>query len=136
MVIRTCNRDDLHSVNELMDKVGFGHVDLMMFDDETIGAFDGDDCFGFIWGMISESRFIAYVDFLACIPGTSGIGTRITQEMWAILARHGVKKVMSLVKYSGTENEEKSLQLNYKLGMLPLSKPYHFCIGDADKARF
>ncbi len=136
MIIRPCNRDDLDSINELMDLVGFAHADVMMFHDKTIGAFDGGKCFGFIWAMISESRFIAYVDYLACLPGTMGIGTRITQEMWSILNGYGVKKVMSLVKYSGTENEEKSLQLNYKLGMIPLSKPYHFCIGDTDKARF
>lgn len=136
MIIRECNKYDTNSVNDLMDKVGFTCVDSQMFDDFTIGAFDGDKCLGFIWAMISESRFIAYVDFLAVEPGTMGIGTRITQEMWSILNENGVRKVMSLVKYSGTENEEKSLQLNYKLGMIPLSKPYHLCIGDTDKARF
>lgn len=135
MDIRPCKTSDIESINCLMRIVDFLPVHEQMLKDYTIGAFNGGECFGFIWAGVTESLFLAYVDFLAVTPGTSGIGTRITQEMWKILESVGVKKVMSVVKYSGTDNEEKSLQLNAKLGMMPMSKPYHLCVGDIERDR-
>lgn len=135
MLIRPCDLRDMKPINRLMESVGFSHIHSLMLQDPNIGAFDNDECFGFIWAGVTESRYLAYVDFLAVKPGTSGIGTRITQEMWSLLETMGVCRVMSTVKYSGTENEEKSLQLNAKLGMYPLAKAYHLCIGDMERDR-
>ncbi len=135
MDIRSCKDSDVESINELMKAVDFVPIDSGMVDDCTLGAFSGGRCYGFIWAGVTESLWLAYVDFLAVMPGTSGIGTRLTQEMWQILERKGVSKVMSVVKYSGTDSEEKSLQLNAKLGMVPLAKPYHLCIGDMERDR-
>jgi hypothetical protein len=135
MDIRHCTHQDIKSINELMSSVHFAHINPHMINDTTLGAFDGSECFGFIWAGITESKFLAYVDFMAVKPGTSGIGTRLTQQMWSHLDSLGVIKVMSVVEYSGTDNEEKCLQLNAKLGMTPLAKPYHFCIGDIERDR-
>lgn len=132
-MIRKATVKDLPQINELM---GFYHlmdVPEDMLKDVCLVSTRGEKIVGFIWGSVSRSRYLAYVDYLTVSPEAKGDAFRLCKKILAHFHKLKVKRIMTLVVEDGSDFSKQALRVNEKIDLVPHETLYRFFIGDAER---
>lgn len=127
-MIRKAFPADAERINALLLRNGLDPdiTEDHLKEEALVGDIDGD-IRGFLWMSVSESKFLAFIDYFIVDLAYKGLGGRLAVRGFELLQQRGIKRMMSIVEDSPQLAEAK--RINEFFGLNTDSRVFKFNMG-------
>lgn len=127
-MIRKAEKQDLKEINELLARQRLNLMTEAHLEDQClVGDIDGK-IRGVIWAGVTNSRFMACVDYFAVDSNYMGLGFRLARTGLKILNELGVKKLFTFVE--DQKDRDLALRINERFGLKRENSLYFLLTGE------
>jgi N-acetylglutamate synthase-like GNAT family acetyltransferase len=127
-MIRRAEVMDLYEINQLLVKGGLKELDRSQLRDECLVADINGKIEGVIWAGVSDSRFLATIDYFSVNPFYSDLVLRLARQLVKNLDKMGVKNVLFFCTQRG--HDWVPAKLRNRLSLYCPEEPFYLLMGE------